>query len=193
MIQGRNIQLEQQGMRRGISLVEMMIAIILFGLISIIGYKYSSNFYDTKLASKRALVASLVEQATQLSNGYDIYSIQFGTAPTDESNLTQANVRILTAIPTTITEIGTVGWNLDTGNNVGGTAANDITFVFDIATTVTNDDDEYCAMLNNMVNPTVDLNTSAFPLGTFNPTTMGNAFCYDNAGTLQMVFVQELL
>jgi len=196
MIQGRNMEGTYTGMRKGISLVEMMIAIILFGVISIIGFKYSSNFYDTKLASKKALVASLVEQGTQLSNAYDIYSIQFGVAPTDETNLTQANVQILSAIPTTITEIGTIGWNLNLAIDADNdTVADDYVFEFDVAGT-TADSSEYCAVLNNIVTTSVDLNTTLFPLATYNSTTSGTAFCYGSgvggAAPYKMVFVKEI-
>jgi prepilin-type N-terminal cleavage/methylation domain-containing protein len=53
MIQGSNMTRGRKGMRKGISLVEMLIAIILFGTISMISFKYAANFYDTKLASKK--------------------------------------------------------------------------------------------------------------------------------------------
>ncbi len=59
------------GMRKGLSLVEMMIAIVLFGVLSTVGYKYYKNFLYTELAAKQARVAALIDPATQLSNAYE--------------------------------------------------------------------------------------------------------------------------
>lgn len=197
MIQGSNMTRGRKGMRKGISLVEMLIAIILFGTISMISFKYAANFYDTKLASKKALVASLVEQGAQLSNAYDIYTMQFGVAPTDENNLTQANVRILTSIPTTITEIGVTGWNLNTAIDATGDAsATDIAFEFAVTNTGS-DAEEYCAILNNSVSGSVDLNTTLFPIAAYNSATIGKAFCYGTGGVTgtppyAMVFVKTI-
>ncbi|MDQ1298907.1 MAG: hypothetical protein QG558_1446, partial [Campylobacterota bacterium] len=42
------------GMRKGISLVEMMITIILFAALATISLKYTKNFFDTGLAAQKA-------------------------------------------------------------------------------------------------------------------------------------------
>lgn len=196
MVQGSGVSTSHRGMRRGISLVEMMIAIVLFGAVSIVGFKYSKNFYDTSLSAKKARVAALVEQAIQLSNAYDVYSMQFGAVPTSEQNLTQANVKILTSIPDTITEIGTTGWVLDSAIDADEDSADDDTaFVFAITTLATNDDEEYCAILNNMMKSTEDLNTTTFLDATYNYNTMGTAYCQDTdaGGIKNMVFVKKIV
>jgi len=191
------------GMRKGISLVEMMIAIILFGVLSIVGYKYYKSFYNTDLTSKKARVAALIDQATQLSNGYDIYKAQFGKAPTAIGDLTVANVKILTAIPTKISEIGSADWTLDIATDYTGavgtaTVAVDPAFVFTVnaepAATST-DNEEYCAIFNNMMINTQTLAVTddmAFgPTATAQFATFSNAYCYGTADTLNIVFIKE--
>jgi len=48
------------GMRKGISLVEMMIAIILFAALSTIGLKYYKNYINTDLQAMKARNAAAV-------------------------------------------------------------------------------------------------------------------------------------
>lgn len=176
------------GTRRGISLVEMMIAVILFGVIAIVGFKYSTNYLDTSLTGKKARVSALVEQATQLSNAYDIYSAQMGVAPESESNLTEPNVGILTSLPTTITEMGSIGWKLTenaelTATGQGAiTGGNTVAFYFDLTQTTTKDAHQYCAIMDNMIDKTTELNvtsTSLFDDGTYNigDSTYSRALC----------------
>ena len=61
------------GMRKGISLVEMIIAVILFATLAGISVKYYKNFFNTELTAKKARVAALLDQAAQMSNAYDAY------------------------------------------------------------------------------------------------------------------------
>ena len=190
------------GMRNGISLVEMMIAVILFGVISVVGFKYSTNYYNTDLTAKKARIAALVEQATQLSNAYDLYETQFGTAPTNIIDLNASNVQILTTIPSTITEIGTAGWVLNTTDIVGG-AATDISFTFLIADTATTADNEkYCAIFNNMIDSSlsVDVNNGDTFNDSSTASSLGSAFCYtatsakaggDAADSLTIAFIKS--
>jgi prepilin-type N-terminal cleavage/methylation domain-containing protein len=184
-----------RGMRNGISLIEMMIAVILFGVISIVGFKYSKNYYDTDLVAKKARVAALVEQATQLSGAYDVYVAQIGTAPTAISDLNASNVKILSAIPTTITEIGSAGWTLATGTDYTGSGTNDVAFSFVVANvTPSTSNEEYCATFNNMIDSSLsldvtdgqDFNTSANQY-----TSLGKAFCFGTGLTLEIVLIKE--
>lgn len=156
-----------------------------------VGFKYSKNYLDTSLSSKKALVASLVNQGSQLSNAYDVYTMQFNATPSDEQNLSQANVKILTQTPDTITEIGS-GWDLNTSIDIDGAGVNDIAFTFAV-TAADPADAQFCAVLNNMYDNTVDFNTTVFPKATY----AGNeAFCYGTSGTDQapylMVFTKTL-
>jgi len=169
------------GMRKGISLVEMMIAIILFGVISIVGYKYYKNFMNTSLSGQKARVASLIDQARQLSNAYDVYKAQFGVVPTDEANLTQANALIMTSIPSGIEEITgdpSVTWNLVANINLNGSA-----------------DD---VGVNNFADSSFDLNASSVQDTTQNgyDNISHTFFCYDpngdGTGATEIVFVKEV-
>ena len=151
-----------RGMRKGISLVEMMVAVFLFGVISTISYKYTKNFYDVSLTSKQALVSSVVEQATQLSNAYDLYEIKIGSAPTDDENLTDPNVRILREIPSIISEITDSGWDIVENLDLDG-SGDDVAFVYPIdasTLTTTAQKVEYCNILNNIANSKWDYNSS---------------------------------
>lgn len=190
------------GMRKGISLVEMMIAVILFGVISVVGFKYYKNYYNTDLAAKKARVAALMDQATQLSNAYDVYTAQFGTAPTTIANLTANNAKILTAIPTPITEIGVAGWVLDaatdyTGAVAPGTVATDIAFTYTIDNPGAGkvDNEEYCALFNNMINPALSVNvtdTQTFGTNTAQYAALGNAYCSGTvANALTIVVIKQ--
>lgn len=190
------------GMRKGITLVEMMIAIILFGVIAVVGFKYYKNYYNTDLSAKKARVAALMEQATQLSNAYDIYKAQFGTAPTAISDLTADNAKILTAIPTAITEIGAAGWVMDTATDytgavAPGTIATDIayTYVIDNPGAGKADNEEYCALFNNMIDPTLSVNKvdlDVFGTNTAQYAALGNAFCSGTvANTLTIVVIKQ--
>ncbi len=148
-----------RGMRSGLSIVEMMVAVILFGVISTIGYKYSKNFYDVNLASKQALVASVVDQATQLSNAYDIYETKTGSAPADVAKLSAADVRILKETPPPIAAISD-NWVLKTDLAINDDTENDVAFIYPINQPTTDAEKlEYCNVLNNIANADWDYNS----------------------------------
>ena len=188
------------GMRNGISLVEMMIAIILFGVVSIIGYKYYTNFMNTSLSGQKARVAAVIDQARQLSNAYDVYKAQFGDSPTTINDLNASNAMILTEIPPGIEGIaGTtnVVWELATNLNIDGTVG-DIAFTYPINTSTTADDLQYCNIFNNLADSDWELNAAAVPdaLATAYSGGFTTFFCWDNigdgSGTTQVVFIKEL-
>ena len=58
--------MEKMGMRKGISLVEMLIAIVLFGVIGTISFIYYKNYYDTSFAAKKLRISVVIDQASQL-------------------------------------------------------------------------------------------------------------------------------
>ncbi|MDF1874950.1 type II secretion system protein [Sulfurimonas sp. SAG-AH-194-I05] len=195
MIHGSRTIRGRNGMRSGISLVEMMIAVILFGVISIVGFKYSSNFYNTDLVAKKARVAALVEQASQLSNAYDVYSVQFGTTPTDVLDLNASNAKILTTTPTAITEIGT-GWVLSIATDYTGSGNNDIAFSFPVTNvTPSTSNEEYCSVFNNMISPALSLDvddTTDFGTSAAQFTALGNVFCFGTGATIEIVLLKEV-
>ncbi len=202
------------GMRKGISLVEMMIAIVLLGVLSVIGYKYYKNFFDTDLVAKKARMATVVDQASQLSSAYDVYQQQFGTAPDVIAKLTDANVQILKTLPTMPSSITATGWTLNVGDVDGAGAATDSVFVLPLdGTATTADKKKYCRVFNNMMINTKSLTDESsyanadgsVPL--LIPTAVTgmyalytNAFCVDETaastlGTvtgLKIVFVKQL-
>ena len=154
-----------RGMRKGISLVEMMIAIILFGMISAAGYKYYKNYYDIGLASKQTLMSIVVDQGTQLSNAYDIYEAKKGIAPDDIAKLSDADVRIIKETPKPIPEVSSAGWAIKTDLELDGgtTATNDIalTYTIDASGLTTEEKIAYCNVLNNIAASSWDYNATS--------------------------------
>ena len=150
------------GMRKGISLVEMTIAVILFGLLSTIAMMYYKSLFNTDLTSKKARIAALMDQGRQLSGAYDVYVAQMGTAPTDAnlSDFNATNVMILKRLPRDIREMSTTGWELNTSivNDRAG-------FLFPIDLNGTSystltDDELYCAIFNHELNSSVEYNVT---------------------------------
>lgn len=173
-----------KGMRKGISLVEMTIAVILFGLLSTIAMLYYKSLFNIDLTAKKARVAALMDQAYQLSGAYDVFVAQQGVAPSvaDLSEFNATNVMILRSLPRDIAEMTTTGWELNT-SSVNGRPA--FQFPIDLNGTggwdVLSDDDFYCAIFNHEMNRSIDLNVT-------NNTNFGTAatqyakykdsFCY---------------
>ena len=197
-----------RGMRSGLSIVEMMVAVILFGVISTIGYKYSKNFYDVNLASKQALVASVVDQATQLSNAYDIYETKTGSAPTAVADLSAEDVRILKETPPPIAAISD-NWVLKTDLEIDDDGdADDIAFTYPINQPGTDAEKlEYCNVLNNIANSGWKYNAPYNAADDANTEEVNSAkgmyakasfdfkkvMCYGtDASTFVMAFVQKL-
>jgi type II secretory pathway pseudopilin PulG len=173
------------GMRKGISLVEMMITIILFAALATISLKYTKNFFDTGLAAQKARIAALMEQGTQLAGAYDAFFAQEGHAPILLTDLNDSNVSILTKIPTTITELSTTGWDLNTTTGFGSGKA--IHIALD-GNTSADDDNVYCAIFNHEFNKSIELNVtnSTYTPGT--AQTMYDSgfrqFCYSDTGAV---------
>ena len=120
MKQGSNMTRSHQGMRKGISLMEMMVAVILLGILSSVGYNYYKNYFDTSLAAKQIKVAVLIEQASQLKNALELYRTKFGNdvnstdtadySSTDNGLGLLAAQRIITEIPSPILDMSATGW-----------------------------------------------------------------------------------
>lgn len=171
-------------MRKGISLVEMLVAIMLFGVLAAMSFKYVKTFYDTDVATKQARIGALIEQGTQLTNAYDLYTMKYGTAPTTLAILSDPTVKILTETPATIEEIGTAGtgWqysqvaNLASGALGAVAGGTDTVYYFDLAST--NDDAKYCAVVNNMADGTTSLDATSATL--FVSTTYFKTGNYSN-------------
>jgi prepilin-type N-terminal cleavage/methylation domain-containing protein len=97
------------GMRKGISLVEMTIAIVLFAALAAIGLKYTKVYLNTDLQAKKARVAAATDQASQLVQAYQIYKTEMGVEPTSINDFNGSS-SILTTWPTKIKEMSTTGW-----------------------------------------------------------------------------------
>ncbi|WP_310439320.1 prepilin-type N-terminal cleavage/methylation domain-containing protein [Sulfuricurvum sp.] len=174
------------GMRKGISLVEMVIAIVLFAALAAIGLKYAKSYLNTDLQAKKARVAALTDQANQLVQAYTIYRNETGLDP---SSITELNGTsgILNAIPTVITEISTTGWELNTSTGMEGTGvAFQVRIDLNGTTTPTNSDEQYCAVFNREFNTSTELNVTdqqTFGGADINATRAmyGNFFCYSRS------------
>lgn len=174
------------GKRKGISLVEMTIAVILFGVLSTIGLIYYKSLFNIDLTSKKARVAALMDQGTQLSGAYDIYIAQFGVAPTQQNLLdfNATNVMILTDLPAVIKEMTTIGWELNTSVTTLASTPAAFQFTIDLNGTswsTSKDDDTYCAIFNHELNTSMELNVSNntnFGDEVVQRSALGKAFCY---------------
>jgi len=203
------VQKKYARMRNGISIVEMMIAVVLFGLLSTIGFKYAKNFYDISLTSKQALVSSIIEQATQVSNAYDIYETKVGEPPLDVAKLSDKDLRILTSTPARIKVLSTTGWELNNSIDIDGNGGNnDIALVYKIDAPATDIEKQmYCNVLNNIANPTWDYNASYnstdttdkeeinSPSGMYNKTIADfkKLMCFGtDASTMVFAFVKQI-
>lgn len=171
------------GKRKGISLVEMTIAVILFGLLSTIALLYYRSLFNIDLTAKKARVAALMNQAYQLSGAYDIYVAQEGTAPVDTnlSDFNATNILILRSLPRDIREMTSTGWELNLTAVAGRPA---LLFPIDLnGSTYASlpDDDLYCAIFNREINRSIELNVTNntnFGNITTNYALYGESFCY---------------
>jgi len=197
-----------RGMRKGISLIEMIIAVILFATLATISIKYYKNFFNTELTAKKARVAALLDQGAQMSNAYDAYIAQVGSVATLDQNLTQLddnNVSILTRLPKAIDGMatglrdGTGAWELNKSTGIAGTSGIALQYKLDMnGTGTTNgpEDEQYCAIINHEFNASIDYNvTNGQAIGTYFPSTATNGyhkygpvFCWDN-GTYKVLFI----
>ncbi len=198
------------GIRNGISLIEMIIAVILFAALSAISIKYYKNFFNTELTAKKGRVAALLDQGAQMSNAYDTYMVQVGTNTNLDINLTQlddGNISILTRLPTAITGMatglndGTGAWEFNNSTGITGTSGVALQYKLDMNTTNTNqtaDDEQYCAIINHEFNASIDFNVSNnVGTPTYFPTSVQNAynrygsiFCWNN-GTHKILFITK--
>ena len=188
------------GKRKGISLVEMTIAVILFGLLSAIALLYYKSLFNIDLTAKKARVAALMNQGYQLSGAYDIYVAQEGTPPTDPNLLdfNASNVLILRSLPRDISEMTSTGWELNQSILPGHAG-----FTFPIDLNGTNysgvsDDDLYCAIFNHEINRSVSLAITSFNTDEGNLSTnyarYGDTFCYsEDVGGLGTIFKQWIV
>lgn len=156
------------GMRKGISLVEMMITIILFAALATISLKYTKNFFDTGLAAQKARIAAVMEQGIQLDGAYDVFIAQEGYAPTLLTDLNDTNVSILTKLPPIVTELSTKYWELNTTTGFGTGKA--LQFTLD-GNKSANDDNVYCAIFNHEFNKSIEMNVTN---ETYVPDTAAN-------------------
>lgn len=173
------------GMRKGISLVEMTIAIVLFAVLAAVGLKYSKVFLNTDLQAKKARVAAATDQAGQLVQAYQIYKTEVGVEPTSINDFNGSS-SILTKWPTKITEMSTNGWELNTSTGLAGTG---VAFQMKLDKNVSTTDKIdaiHCAVFNREFNTSQDLNvTNSYNFGTAASkfARMGNYFCYGQATT----------
>lgn len=142
------------GMKKGISLVEMVIAIILFATLATITLKYTKSYLDTDIQAKKARVAALIEQAAQLVQAHQIYKVDMG----EDADVIGDLNGTLTSLPTIITEIGTANW---AENNATAITNHPTAFTFNITDAASDTKGEqYCALFNHEFNKSIDINVT---------------------------------
>jgi prepilin-type N-terminal cleavage/methylation domain-containing protein len=151
MIQGSSITRSNKGMRKGISLVEMLVAIVLFGIIGTISYTYYKNYYDTSFAAKQLRIYTIVDQAAQLGNAFDLYNTKNGVDPTTVDQLVED--KILTQVPVAQPFVTATGWTLDENVTIDGNDTTGVAFMYLVDGVGSNTDKlDYCNILNNTAN-----------------------------------------
>ncbi len=149
MIHGSNMTRGHKGMRKGISLVEMLVAIVLFGIIGTISYTYYKNYYDTSYAAKQLRIYTIVDQAAQLGNAFDLYNTKNGVDPTTVDQL--VTDKILTQVPVAQPFVTATGWTLDENVTVVTGDTTGVVFTYLVDGTGSNSDKlDYCNILNNV-------------------------------------------
>ena len=171
------------GMRKGISLVEMMIAVILFAALATIGLKYSKSFINTDLQAMKARVGAAMEQGSQLTTAYKLFTTQYGVLPT-YADLNATATPIMTATPNIITEMSLLGW--DYNSSTGAGTGKGFTMKIDANQTALSDA-TYCAIWNHEFNSSVELNVSGtedYGLITAPAyvSATANSYCFGAAG-----------
>jgi prepilin-type N-terminal cleavage/methylation domain-containing protein len=178
-------------MRKGISLVEMMIAVILFAVLATTTVKYGMNYINTGLQGMKARTAAAMEQASQLTTGYKLYKTQYGT-PTTINDLNASTTMVMTSLPNAITEMSLLGWDLNTSTGITGSG-----YAFYMNLDGNNSAIEaaqYCALWNREYNVSVELNVSGTEdYGTATAPTHvaagSTSYCVGSATTGYKVFV----
>ncbi len=211
MRQGSNMTRSHKGMRKGISLMEMLVAVIMLGILSSVGYNFYKNYFDTSLAAKQIKIAVLIEQASQLKNALELYRIKFGLdVNTTQTLSVLADQRIITEVPSNMTDVSSTGWVLETNvqdinstliASQGGTTNNEQLITYDLDQGTVVDKMQYCNALNNIASSGVtdftvvetDLNTTTSSAAGTNANTF---FCWDSNTTantgIQLLFITKI-
>lgn len=209
MVHGSSARNSFKGMRKGISLIEMLMAIVLLGLLGVISYNYYKVYYDTSFAAKQARIYVIIDQAQQLSNAHDLYELKNALVPTTIAIM--VTDKQLTKVPDPIPEVTNSGWVLRTPTaatkidlDASVTADNDIAFTYDVNSTTSSIQDklDYCNILSNTFMSSWSLSATdaavvaigLTPAAAYADVTLSNdAFCYASAAsTYQLVFVKRV-
>ncbi|MCF6309141.1 MAG: type II secretion system GspH family protein [Sulfurimonas sp.] len=194
-----------KGMRKGISLIEMLVAVVMFGIIGTISYTYYKNYYDTSLAAKQLRIYTIVDQAAQLSNAFDLYNTKVGTDPVTVQEI--VDQRILTEAPVKQPFLSSTGWTLEENLTIVGADTTGVAFRYKLDGVGSNTDNlDYCNILNQTGNTAwsldyveSDQNTTAqqWSDGNASATSEFEYFhCADNNGTagsydFDMIFIKR--
>lgn len=196
--------MSSNGKRKGISLVEMTIAIILFAVLSTIALLYYKSLFNVDLTAKKARIAALMDQGYQLSGAYDIYIAQYGRAPTLQNlyDFNATNIAILTELPRVIKELSSIGWELNSSYpNLNGSPTV-FTFALDLNGSnadwnTSRDDDKYCAIYNHEINTSMDVNVSTpnmdFGSAQLNHDRLGNTFCFSTLEPATLTYKHRIM
>jgi prepilin-type N-terminal cleavage/methylation domain-containing protein len=195
MVHGSNMTRGHRGMRKGLSLMEMLVAIVLLGLIGTIGYNYYKNYYDTSFAAKQARIYVIVDQATQIRNAWDLYNTKNGADPVAFADF--ISDRILTEVPVAMPLISATGWQVasPTSTDLFGTIDLDSSLLTDYAIVMeidgsasVADKTDYCNIVNNTADTTWSLDPTVSTLAAQPNDAAGGYtqnpyfYCFDNTG-----------
>ena len=186
-----------KGMRKGISLMEMLVAIVLLGIIGTMGYNYYKNYYDTSFASKQARVYVIIDQATQIRNAWDLFNTKNGADPVAFADFIED--RILSEVPVALPLISATGWQVASPSSTDTygvidldgsvTADNDFAIVMALdGTSTAADKTDYCNILNNTadtnwsLDPTVSTLVAQPNLAAGGYTQDPYFYCFDETG-----------
>ena len=169
MLQGRRMTRSHKGMRHGLSLLELLTAIVLMGILSGVGFKYYKVFYDTSFAAKQARIYMLIEQGQQLSGAHQLFETKNGLVPVQINDMVIDQQ--LAIKPPVMADVSSSGWLLKTYQTIGlydsntsdgnisidqnrtslTSLENDIAFVlpFDEVTTAEQTRLDFCNIINN--------------------------------------------
>jgi len=212
MKQGSNMTRSHKGMRKGLSLMEMLVAVIMLGILSSVGYNFYKNYFDTSLAAKQIKVAVLIDQASQLKNALELYRIKFGVdVNTTQTLSVLSDQRIITEVPSNMPEVSSTGWILETDvqdinstliASQGGTTNNEQLITYDLDQGTVVDKMQYCNALNNIASSGVtDFTVVESDLNTTTSAGAANAantfFCWDSNSTtadtgIQLLFITKI-
>lgn len=164
-------------MRRGVSLVEMLLAIALFGVLATIGYKTANSMLGTERATLKAYAAQIMTIGDALSGAYYVYKTEKNDYPADLDTLVNNNYVATPTAPATLSATWALEYNATAGDN--GAIENNTTALvgFTVQLNLTTDDaaEKFCKAYNDFAYGYEDWNASLTNYGIGTSASNGTA------------------